>query len=83
VKEFSVSVQEGATSDDIATYFCREKPVLVSLPVEEGAYEGDVVFVKFVPRNGSPMRVGRVTLVPIDKIVALSGEFHVDIPAQG
>ena len=77
MKEFSVSIQEGTTSDDIATYFCEERPTLVSLEVEGGKPEqiALVVFVRFIPRNGSPMRVGRETLVPLDKVVVLQGDF--------
>jgi hypothetical protein len=67
---FSVSVLEGTSSDDIATYFCEEEPEIVSKHIE-GEPEF-VVFVKFIPRNGSPMRVGRTTFVPMARVTAIS-----------
>jgi hypothetical protein len=67
---FSVSVLEGTTDDHIATYFCEEEPELVSKMIEDTPEF--VVFVKFIPRNGSPMRVGRTTLVPFARVTAIS-----------
>jgi hypothetical protein len=72
MREFSVSVLEGVNSDDIATYFCEEKPVLVQIPIEDSPEF--IVFVKFIPKNGSPMRVGRPMLVPLARTMYLSGD---------
>ena len=81
MREFSVSILEGINSDDIATYFCEEKPLVVSLPVEDT--QEYIVFVKFIPKNGSPMRVGRPMLVPLSRVMYLSGEGFENRPDIG
>jgi hypothetical protein len=67
---FQVLVLEGSTSDDIATYYADEEPVLLSMSVEN---QEDIqgVFIQFIPRNGSPNRVGKTNLVPADRIIAI------------
>lgn len=73
--KFSVTVNEGSHDDDISVYFCREEPVIVQRPVvnPDGSTAGlFVTFVYFIPRNGHGMRVNRPTLVPMDRVVAIS-----------
>jgi len=74
MREFSVSILEGTTDDHIATYFCEERPTFISIPIEDTPEY--IVLLKFVPKNGSPMRVGRTTLVPHARVVAISGDFE-------
>lgn len=70
MEKFQVIVQEGSTSDDNATYYAEEEPILLSMTVtDEPEITG--VFVSFVPRNGAPNRIGKVNLVPADRIIAI------------
>jgi hypothetical protein len=69
-EKFQIVVQEGSTSDDNATYYAEEEPILLSMEVTEQP-EIQGVFVSFIPRNGAPNRIGRVNLVPADRIVAI------------
>jgi hypothetical protein len=68
--KFQVLVLEGTREDDIATYYTEDEPIIVSTTIE-GEPDIQGVFVSFVPRNGSPNRIGKVNLVPADRIIAI------------
>jgi len=70
-KKWTVAVLEGTHDDDIAVYFCREEPVLV-FKTPEGRENDPTIFVQFIPRNGSPFRVNRPTLVPLIRLIAIA-----------
>jgi len=83
---FSVAVFEGDPQGDVNIYFCDDEPTLVSKPVstegEDFFSPTSVVLVKFVPKNGSGLRVNKTNYVPFSRVVAIVAHDVGDKPGE-
>jgi hypothetical protein len=70
--KYLVAVLEGTNSDDVAHYYCTERPRYSSEPVGRG--DEQIHFVNFIPKNGSPWRVNKVNAVPMARVIAIVEE---------
>ena len=86
VSKFSVVAYEGDPQGDVCIYFCDGEPELVSKPVStegEDLYSPtSVVFVKFVPKNGSGLRVNKTNYVPFSRVVSIVAHDVDDEPGE-